>query len=189
MCVHEDAAAGGSAEGGGLRPAAAAAAKLRAATEARLAAAAAAVRHPGLQLKIPAWVFCMSWCPDFEFRGTQAERAAKAPPTPVGVGTNPLPRDRGLPMQVWLQLSRAQRPTKEMACRYIAQGCIISLVPCSERAPPHRPTAPPPAARPPRTRLGPRVRRTAHTSARTPWVRPIRAGRRSTRRSGATVRR
>jgi hypothetical protein len=26
---------------------------------------------PELKLKIPAWVFCMSWCPDFEFRGTQ----------------------------------------------------------------------------------------------------------------------
>ena len=28
------------------------------------------VRHPGLTLKMPAWVFCVSWCPDFEFRGT-----------------------------------------------------------------------------------------------------------------------
>ena len=31
---------------------------------------AGAVRHSELKLKIPAWVFCMSWCPDFEFRGT-----------------------------------------------------------------------------------------------------------------------
>ena len=30
------------------------------------------VRHPGLKLKIPAWVFCMSRCPDFEFRVTRA---------------------------------------------------------------------------------------------------------------------
>ena len=30
-----------------------------------------AVRPPGLKLKIPAWVFCTSSCPDFEFRGTQ----------------------------------------------------------------------------------------------------------------------
>ena len=29
------------------------------------------VRHPELKLKIPAWVFCMSWCADFEFRVTQ----------------------------------------------------------------------------------------------------------------------
>ena len=29
------------------------------------------VRHPGLKLKIPAQLFCMSWCPDFEFLGTQ----------------------------------------------------------------------------------------------------------------------
>ena len=29
-----------------------------------------ALHHPGLRLKMPAWVFCMSWCPDFEFRGT-----------------------------------------------------------------------------------------------------------------------
>ena len=28
------------------------------------------LRHPELKLKIPAWVFCVSWCPDFEFRGT-----------------------------------------------------------------------------------------------------------------------
>ena len=28
-----------------------------------------AVRHPELKLNIPAQVFCMSWCPDFEFRG------------------------------------------------------------------------------------------------------------------------
>ena len=31
------------------------------------------MRHPGLKLKIPAWVFCMSWCPDLEFRGTYRE--------------------------------------------------------------------------------------------------------------------
>ena len=30
----------------------------------------AAVRHLGLKLKLPAYVFCMSWCSDFEFRGT-----------------------------------------------------------------------------------------------------------------------
>ena len=29
-----------------------------------------AVRHPELKLKIPAELFCMSWCPDFEFRVT-----------------------------------------------------------------------------------------------------------------------
>ena len=38
------------------------------------------VRPPGLKLNIPASVFCMSWCPDFEFRVTQVltieERAA-----------------------------------------------------------------------------------------------------------------
>ena len=28
------------------------------------------VRHPGLKLNIPAWLFCMSRCADFEFRGT-----------------------------------------------------------------------------------------------------------------------
>ena len=28
------------------------------------------VRHPELKLKIPAQVFCMSWCADFESRGT-----------------------------------------------------------------------------------------------------------------------
>ena len=28
------------------------------------------VRHPELKLKIPPWVFCVSWCPDFEFWGT-----------------------------------------------------------------------------------------------------------------------
>ena len=31
-----------------------------------------AVRHPGLKLKIPAQVFCVSWCPDSAFWGTQA---------------------------------------------------------------------------------------------------------------------
>ena len=29
------------------------------------------VRHPELKLNTPPWLFCMSWCPDFEFRGTQ----------------------------------------------------------------------------------------------------------------------
>ena len=33
------------------------------------------VRHPGLKLKLPAWVFCVSWCPDFEFRGTYPGKA------------------------------------------------------------------------------------------------------------------
>ena len=28
------------------------------------------MRHPGLKLNIPPWLYCMSWCPDFEFRGT-----------------------------------------------------------------------------------------------------------------------
>ena len=28
-----------------------------------------AVGHPGLQLNIPPWLFCMRWCPDSEFRG------------------------------------------------------------------------------------------------------------------------
>ena len=37
---------------------------------ARARKAGVPVRHPELKLKIPAWVFCMSWCPDFEFRGT-----------------------------------------------------------------------------------------------------------------------
>ena len=32
---------------------------------------AGAVRHPGLKLDIPPQLFCMRWCPDFEFRGTQ----------------------------------------------------------------------------------------------------------------------
>ena len=27
------------------------------------------MHHPGLKLKIPPLLFCMSWCPDFEFRG------------------------------------------------------------------------------------------------------------------------
>ena len=27
------------------------------------------MRHPGLTLNIPPYVFCVSWCPDFEFRG------------------------------------------------------------------------------------------------------------------------
>ena len=27
---------------------------------------------PGLKLNIPPWLFCMSWCPDFEFRRAQA---------------------------------------------------------------------------------------------------------------------
>ena len=30
------------------------------------------VSHPELKLKIPAWMFCISWCADFEFRVTQA---------------------------------------------------------------------------------------------------------------------
>ena len=29
-----------------------------------------AVRHPELKLNIPPQLFCMSWCPDFEFWGT-----------------------------------------------------------------------------------------------------------------------
>ena len=36
-------------------------------------AAQEAVRHPVLKLNTPPCLFCMSWCPDFEFRGTQAE--------------------------------------------------------------------------------------------------------------------
>ena len=28
-----------------------------------------AVRHPGLRLNTPPWLFCVSWCPEFEFRG------------------------------------------------------------------------------------------------------------------------
>ena len=31
-----------------------------------------AVRHPGLKLNIPPQVFCILWCPDFEFRGSAA---------------------------------------------------------------------------------------------------------------------
>ena len=26
------------------------------------------VRHPGLKLNMPPWVFCVSGCPDFEFQ-------------------------------------------------------------------------------------------------------------------------
>ena len=29
-----------------------------------------AVRLPELKLRMPAYLFCMSWYPDFEFRGT-----------------------------------------------------------------------------------------------------------------------
>ena len=29
------------------------------------------MRHPGLKLSIPPYLFCMSRCPDFEFRGTR----------------------------------------------------------------------------------------------------------------------
>ena len=36
----------------------------------RMVGAGAAVRHPGLKLNIPPYLFCMCWCPDFEFRGT-----------------------------------------------------------------------------------------------------------------------
>ena len=32
------------------------------------------VRHPELKLNIPPLLLCMSWCPDFEFRGTQGSR-------------------------------------------------------------------------------------------------------------------
>ena len=28
------------------------------------------LRHPELKLNIPPWLFCLSWCPDFGFRGT-----------------------------------------------------------------------------------------------------------------------
>ena len=28
------------------------------------------LRHPGLKLNMPPWLFCKSWCPDFEFRRT-----------------------------------------------------------------------------------------------------------------------
>ena len=38
--------------------------------KARNDAAAKRVRHPGLKLNTPALLFCMSWCPEFEFRGT-----------------------------------------------------------------------------------------------------------------------
>ena len=34
------------------------------------------VRHPELKLTIPPQLFCMSWCPDFEFRGTYRSRPA-----------------------------------------------------------------------------------------------------------------
>ena len=36
------------------------------------AAGLLSVCHPELKLKTPAWVFCMSWCADFEFRVTHA---------------------------------------------------------------------------------------------------------------------
>ena len=39
------------------------------------------VRHPELKCKIPAQVFCMSWCADFEFRvahGGGGKRAVDA---------------------------------------------------------------------------------------------------------------
>ena len=35
--------------------------------------------HPGLKLNIPAWLLCMSWWPDFEFRGTCRRRGLDDP--------------------------------------------------------------------------------------------------------------
>ena len=32
------------------------------------------LRHPGLKLNIPAQLFCMNWCPDFEFRRIYCRR-------------------------------------------------------------------------------------------------------------------
>ena len=32
------------------------------------------LRHPELKLKIPAWVFCVRLCADFESRGTQGDQ-------------------------------------------------------------------------------------------------------------------
>ena len=47
------------------------------------------VRPPELKLNIPAQVFCMSWCADFEFRGTQAPiyYAEVFGLSPVAIGT------------------------------------------------------------------------------------------------------
>ena len=45
------------------------------------AAAVAAVRHPELKLNIPAWVSCMSWCADFEFRGMSRTLSRSGPTT------------------------------------------------------------------------------------------------------------
>ena len=39
-------------------------------------AAKSALRHPGLELNIPPQLFCMSWCPEFEFRGTDRPTSA-----------------------------------------------------------------------------------------------------------------
>ena len=36
------------------------------------------LRHPELKLKIPAQMFCMSWCPELEFRVTHRRNSATA---------------------------------------------------------------------------------------------------------------
>ena len=35
------------------------------------------VRHPELKLNMPPSLFCMGWCPDFEFRGIQGLAAVR----------------------------------------------------------------------------------------------------------------
>ena len=42
------------------------------------------VRHPGLKLNIPPQMFRMSWCPDFEFRGTYRRTSRRAARKPAG---------------------------------------------------------------------------------------------------------
>ena len=48
--------------------------------------AAIRMRPPGRRLKIPAWVFCMSWCPDFEFRGGIRRRPGREELTATAAG-------------------------------------------------------------------------------------------------------
>ena len=86
------------------------------------------LRHLGLKLNIPPWLFCMSQCPDFECpaghrmlflsaklsRLSHCSHAAAALLYPLQVSNNP-----ARPLRPY---SCANSAPQEMACRWSRQG-------------------------------------------------------------------
>ena len=86
--------------------------------------------HPELKLSIPPWVFCVSWCPDFVFGGTQAERRPAGRAGPAGRAVRRAAGARRVKQKNALRSTRASAHPPRLFCLFFQVEGQLGRVDC-----------------------------------------------------------